>query len=484
MNSDSQALLDKVDHFQGLAAKLAVSVLKLKLQGNDNYDQMMIEKASFNDQFLALSEKGTELRWLYAKVMDKTGVIFDLRQENDQLMKENMRMLSEYQSKAAALEVDRTLMEQLQSENQSLKEISSDLLTEREASSKLRSQLMRTEVSLSELRAAMLNTDNSLEEVRQDRNRLSHEVDRLHVSIDALEKEKRSFSGCLHEYKEKIAQLSNRVTSMENYATSNSMQIHELESKLVSKMNKANMPINKASQDNMRSLVPSVDIQEANVDVAITSLRDSIDAFIQEFDHIVLQLDVSENDRNVLRDDSVAVTDSTTPIESEPSLTEDHIEPKESKGFMSEEDLDRIRTFMAKAQQITADSERERNMLKMEVKRLRDDLERAEEELALAREDLLTINRMRNAVSQSKALLEKSEREKNQLKMENESIKSFMSASMETTASSSNHRQSVVSQVSSTERFKVEKGQSMFDMLKGTKKSGRKDFVKYRRAEE
>jgi len=478
MNSDSQALLDKVDHFQGLAAKLAVSVLKLKLQGNENDDQMMIEKANFNVQFLALSEKGTELRWLYAKVMDKTGVIFDLRLENDQLMKENMRMLSEYQSKAAALEVDRTLMEQLQSENQSLKEVNSDLLTEREASSKLRGQLMRTEAALSELRAAMLNADNSLEEVRQDKNHLSHEVDRLHGRIDALEKEKNSLSGCLSDYKEKVAQLSHKVTSMENQATSNAMQILELESKLVSKMNKANTPINKASH--------SVDIQKANVDVAITSLRVSIGAFIQEFDHIVLQLDMSVNDRNELRVESNVVPDSTAPIEPEPTLNEDHIEssqPKEPKGSISEEDLERIRTFMAKAQQITADSERERNMLKMEVKRLRADLERAEEELALAREESLTINRMRNAVSQSKALLEKSEREKNQLKMENESIKSFMSASMETTASS-NHRQSVVSQVSSTERFKVEKGQSMFDILKGTKKSGRKDFVKYRRAEE
>ncbi len=392
MNSDSQDLLDKIDNFQELAAKLAVSVLKLKLQGNKCDDLMMMkDKASFNDQFLALSEKGTELRWLYAKVMDRTGVLFDLRQENDQLMKENMMMLREYQSTAAAIEVDRTLIELLQSENKRLTEINSDFVTEKEAASKLRSQLVCAEEALSELRAAMLHVDSSLEKALQDKYRLSDQVDLLHDSIAILENEKKCLTDCI---------MSNTASDV-----------------------------------------------------------------------------------------------------------------------ISREDLDHVRTFMAKAQQITENSERERKLLEQEVERLRADLQRAKEELTSAREDSLTMSRMRNAVSQSRILLEKAEREKNQLefnlmnireemeqiqkaasqsynsiieqskdeimklKMENEYIKSLMSGSIATSLGS-NHRQTVISQISSVERFKIQKGQSMFDLLKGTKKSGRKDNVKYRRTEE
>lgn len=517
MNSDSQDLLDKIDHFQGLAAKLSVSVLKLKLQGNEHDEQMMKDKASFDDQFLALSEKGTELRWLYAKVMDKTGVLFDLRQENDQLMKENMRMLSEYQSKAAAIDSDRALIEQLQSENQRLHEISSDLRDEKEVTSKLRRQLRQAEDALSELRAAMLHVDSSLEEALHDKTCLSHEVDRLNGNIATLECEKKSWSGCLNNYQQQTAQLSHKVSLMVNEAKSNAIQILELDSQLVSKMNKV-----EASSKNS-----SIELDEkrakADVKVAITSLRSNIDAFIHDFENIAAELDVAVKELNNLRGLSNPAHAVTALIEAEPTLTEGQIEllsQKESQGCISGTDLDRIRTFMAKAQEITANSERERKLLEKEVKRLRAELERSGEECVSVRDDALTMSRMRNAVSQSKTLLEKAEREKHQLelnlmntrkemeriqqsasqsynaiieqskdeitklKMENESIKSFMSSSMAPSTSSNNNMHSVVSQVSSVERFKVEKGQSMFDMLKGTKKSGRKDNVKYRRTDE
>ena len=197
---------------------------------------------------------------------------------------------------------------------------------------------------------------------------------------------------------------------------------------------------------------------------------------------------------------------------------------------ISREDIDFICSNIDKSKAIITEIGKERKTLKKEVKRLRADLEQAQGELQAVKKNCKVMNQqtieLRGDVNQAKSLLKEHETEKNQLASDLEAAHEAMDQIQKSSSESYNSlvQQSQLqismlqseleskdeaidrlhalrndhiskyditsdsiqssqqpSEVTSVERFKVEKGQSMFGLLKGkrTKRKGT-DQLSYR----
>ncbi|KAL3781677.1 hypothetical protein ACHAW5_010958 [Stephanodiscus triporus] len=536
-NGDFQDMLAKASHFQLLAGKLAISVLKLKMKRKQSEDQVMTQNEKIAMLERCLGGVKADRQALAATHFHQhkklTASVADLRK----------KMLDELLRKK---------IDHLQSENHSLKIINAGLLME-DAAAKL--QLERTEYPLVEVERVKLSAENRFETLVQDSSHLSIEVDSKHDSITILEAGRESFVDSLGYYQDETARLSNEVTALKNQAASNKDQILRLESQFIAKVSeteasKKTIDSQGSTIIELRRQILSLDKQKSDMEGVITSFKSTMDRVIGERDCLALLLDKSTTELKQLREERDALAAKVAGISIVKNPPDHGIDPLD----ISENDLragshaNRFKTIprtemaamldlsnksaccerMCKAHEIITQMKCEKNLLKKEVEHLRVGLEQAREELTTAKKDCRNISRV---ASKARTLLEKTENEKNQLVVDLDNaqkamaliqMKSFQSFAAhdeqskdgintlemglsekiepnelvathpaETSASiDSNAAQAcsfskneIPPRVTSYERFTIEKGQSMFDLLKDVKKSGRKERMAYRKVD-
>ena len=511
--SDKSDLIASRDCYQEQATKLAITVIKLKMQCKrakekrqqstqlPMQDEQNAHRQVVRDLERSVAMKDEEIQQLQAKVMNKTGTIVDLRQQNKHLMNENANITTELESK---------------------EEVNVSLRMEKD---ELKGQLDQAKDALLELHAAF-------DEVLQEKSHLSTEIDSLH---------------------NKITELETEVIALENQTKANEKHIFNVESQLASKANEADMLIKAVNSheetlNNLRTEISSLEEQKADVEGMLSALHCKMDLVVGDRDDLASQLDkaIKELERIRVERDSL-VAKETSDGKSVTAARLDHVHVADSgsetkqnedsfKGSprkqireilsasaVSEEDIDRICEKMSQLPMVVAKIEQERKLLKKQVSHLRAGLERTQDELVTAKKDYKKVSRqtlaLRDVVSQAKSLLEKTEAEKNklaldlekarkvmkrsqqihrhseqsysesqdeinrlkmELKQKDESIECLLSSSNSGNPKSANNisKYDITPKVRSKERFKIEKG-SMLRML-DMNKSGRKDRVKYR----
>ena len=195
--------------------------------------------------------------------------------------------------------------------------------------------------------------------------------------------------------------------------------------------------------------------QKTDAENTLSSLHLKMDSIICERDGLASQLDKavkelekSRTDRNKLIIELKSSTHleedllhgSNTPEfnwnisrvdahdnDAEAHQNEDSLQFSPQKQFLeilnlsqiSEEDIDRVCDKMSKAQSIISEIEKERKMLKKEVKTLRAQLENSRRELATVKQNCTEMNRqtqaLRNEVDKTRLLLKESEAENSQM---------------------------------------------------------------------
>ena len=439
------------DHFQALAAKLAVNILQLKMKSKKSTDKVhqleKEKKAELNTQTEALEEmitgleksvsaKDEEIHQLNAKIMNNTGLFKDLHRQNDQLSSQR--------------EGHSILVDQLRTENEALMEVEVNLQVERKAASTLKDQLKQAEDTLLELQASKLCLENRLEEVLQDKSHLSSEVNDMHDTIATLETGKEALASSLQDYKEKTVRMSTQVTVLENQARSNAQHIISIESQLSAKFKEVevlNKTINshEVTMVNFRNQMQSIDKEKLSLEGTLSSLHSRMDRVIGERDDLTFQLVKAMKDLNSVREErkklvtiqnpsNHEVTDQDVTYSCEVEMarnnetTQPDVTPQNSiseiltASCISEREVSFVVDKMENVRTVISQIEQERKVLRKEAKQLRASLERAQGELTTAKKEYNKVNHqtvaMRSVVSQASTLLEKAEEEKNQLSSE------------------------------------------------------------------
>ncbi|KAL9184599.1 hypothetical protein ACHAXT_012569 [Thalassiosira profunda] len=371
----------------------------------------------------SVSAKDDEIQRLHANLMTKTGVVLDLKQQNNQLSSDMAAVHS-----------------QLYSTEAERKEARARLQTEIDAASKAKAELEQAEEAMLELHADKVSLSNHLAAVLQEKSHVSAEIDSLHDTVASLEVEKESLSAMLQECQAKTQRLGNRVVALESQVTENDKLIFGIESQLASKVDEAEgllktVNSHEATLCALRLEMASLREEKAGVEGTLSSLHGRLDRVMGERDGLASQLDNAMKELESLRAErnNLAATVSSpigrfaehdAELEGNPN-GERFVTPLRgireilSATSISEEDVDRVCDKMSKAQIIIGQIERERKLLKKEVKHLRADLQKARDELAAAKDDNKTISRqavkLRTVVSQARTVIEKAEDEKKRL---------------------------------------------------------------------
>ena len=500
-DSDSKDMIERANHFQHLAARLAVSLLQLRIKWKQSNEHNLVaqltaqnekvatlercvdgvtadrhalaithfhlhekvsataaeiaaaEKAQLNSQIRLLSEKivnlEDELQLLRAKELNQTGILSELTYQDDQLLQENTCIIEDNTSCISSLREDNAAltMEHITIKHHS--ERATCGLEERQA------------VNCSDV-------DNKESSVAYYRD--SPEM-ATPVSAD-------------------VKTLLHHIHKLESQLESSVIEVDVLQETIKS---------NEATISDLRNQMITLDGQNASKERQLSSLLSRMDIYVSERDGLALQLDKSVMELNCVR-----------------------------------EERNEMASLLLKDAETSAIGEEK---MSIEVKNLRVGLAKSQEELATTKRDCHVIHRqsmaLRDIVGKAKILLEKSEIEKNRLQYE---LDNFLHDAMKETphedssrtphvafieefndnirpvakrgnnneltmlavrqstdtgaiidldvrqqAASNNNcvnnNDDVPAKVSS---LFMKKGLSMFDLLKDTHKSGRKDNMKYR----
>jgi chromosome segregation ATPase len=497
--------------------------------------QALSEKAAILERMVSL--KDDELLQFQTKVTNESEKLFELRQQGGQLIEENTSILLTNVRSKVDEQSGRTVIDHLQSENHSLKGFNTSLLME-DAAAKL--QLKRANDAFAEVQAVQPSMENRLEALMQDRNHHSTEVGSMDDCRIKLEAEREWLIDSLRDYQEKTTQLSDKVALLENQAASNRDQVFRLESQLVSKVSAAGAS-NKTIESHretiikLRNQILSLDKQKADMEGLLSSLKSKMDLVIGEREDLALQLDKSitelkniQEERNKLAAKVAEILIMRNPpdhVLNPGDISYDHLKTASHgvhvKAFprteitamlnlsnVSARDANLLCERVSRAKAMFTQIKREKKLLDNEVMHLRAGLEQAQQEFKIGQ-----------VASNACTLLETTENEKNQLAValdnaqkamkqiqwnssqgayveqskdeviklntevstKNKSTKSVAASKYrnDTRTGISHHSPKVTSNI----RFTIEKGQSMFDLLKDIKKSGRKEKLKYRRVQ-
>ena len=219
-NGNVLNMTEKVNHFQQLAGKLAVSVLKLNFKCKQLKDHgQLISQVETQNEKIAMLE-----RCLDGVKADRQALAVTHFHQHKKLTATTADL-----RKKMLDELIRKKIDHLQSENYSLRMEG--------AAAKLK--LEQNQDALMDVQAAKSSVEIRLETVMQDRSHLSDQVDGMRNTITVLEAGNESFLHRLQDYQEKIALLSNKVSMLENQAVSNDGKIFKIESQLRLKMSEA-----------------------------------------------------------------------------------------------------------------------------------------------------------------------------------------------------------------------------------------------------
>jgi chromosome segregation ATPase len=532
-------MTEKLNHFQQLAGKLAVSVLKLKMKCRHSKDpSQLISQLETQNEKIAMLE-----RCLNGVKADRQALAATHFHQHKKLTATTADL-----RKKMLDELLRRKIDHLQSENHSL-------LME---STTAKLKMEQKEDALIEAQAVKSAVENRLEAAMQQRSHLTDEVDSMRNTITMLQAGKKSLLQSLRDYQDKITFLTNKVTMLENQAASNENKILKVEAQLELKISEAGESNNQheATITELRNQIASQDRLTSGTDEVQSSLKSKMVRVSGDRKGIALQLDKHVAEPKQLNDKrrgrAAMVTGNSTvhkqdhginPLaifndDSEAALYGVHLEvtPQTDMNSISEGGVSII---CSRNQAIITQIEYEKKLLKEEIKLLRAGLEQALQELAVVKTDCRSISRV---ARKARTLLEKTENEKTQLvvylddaqqtlkriqgnssqlryehdeqfksniikqtidlREKNESTK--MVATQNTDMSADIDRNDTRNEippnnitgqgyicligdncpkVTSHERFTIEKGQSMLDLLKEIKKSGRKQKMKYRRDE-
>ncbi|KAL7492769.1 hypothetical protein ACHAWT_001796 [Skeletonema menzelii] len=300
-----------------------------------------------------------------------------------------------------------------------------------------------------------------------------------------------------------------------------------------------------ATMKDLNDEIEAMDAKRTKTEESLSSLHSKMDTVVNERDGLASQLQCAIEELASARAEWETVRSSAgssfalTPSKVEFSQEVEDFASSPGQGIrkilesskLSKEDIDFICSNMEKSKTILTQVGKERRFLKKEVKRLRAELEQAQGELTAVKKNYKIMNQqtiaLRGDISQAKSLLKEYEAEKNQLtsdlsaaheamdqiqRCSSESYQDLVQQSRDEIAVLKNELESkdeAIEQlqvlrndhiskfditsdsiqssqqqtvVTSTERFKVAKGQSMFGMLKGkrTKRKGN-DQLSYRK---
>jgi hypothetical protein len=529
-NDDCLNMTEKVNHFQQLAGKLAVSVLKLKVKCKPSKDRnQLISQVVTQNKKIAMLE-----RCLDGVKADRQALAATHFHQHKKLTATTADL-----RKKMLDELLRKKIDHLQSENHSLRMEG--------AAAKLK--LEQNNDALMDAQAVKSSVENRLEAVMQDRSHLTDEVNSMRNTITILEAGKESFLHRLHDYQGKATLLSNKVTLMENQAVSNEDKILKIESQLGLKKSEAEasnkrIDSHEATITELRNQIVSSNRQIASMDGMQSSLKTKMVRVLGERDGLALQLDKHVTELKQLQDERnklVAMVAGISTVHNQPGhglnphaiLNKDSV--MASHGVQLEVTPQAEMISISKIGQTTiAPPKCEKKLLKEEVNHLRARLEQALQELAVVKKDCKNISRV---ASKARALLEKTKSEKDQLAVyldvAQQTLKRIQGNSSQSpdereeqskeeinkpTTDPSERDESTHStttsagidrtdtrndippndntaqgcicskndngpKVTSYERFTIAKGQSMLNLLKEIKKSGRKQKMKYRRDE-
>jgi len=485
-DSDSKDVIERANHFQHLAARLAVSLLQLRIKWKQSNEHNLVaqltaqndkvatlercvdgvtadrhalaithfhlhekvsataaeiaaeEKAQLNSQIRSLSEKivnlEDELQLLRAKGLNQTGILSELTYQDDQLLQENTCIIEDNTSCISSLREDNAA------------------LTMEHITIKHHSE--RATCGLEERQAV------NCSDVDNKESSVAYYSDSPEMATPPSAE---------------VKTLLHHVLKLESQLESSVIEVDVLQGTIKS---------NEATISDLRNQMITLDGQNSSKERQLSSLLSRMDIYVSERDGLALQLDKSVMELNCVREE---------------------------------------RNEMEK--------------MSIEVRNLRVGLAKSQEELATTKRDCHVIHRqsmaLRDIVGKAKILLEKSEIEKNRLQYELDNvlhdamkemphedssrtphvafIEEFnnniqpvakrgnnneltMLAVRQSTdtgaiidlderqqASSNNNcvnnNDDVPAKVSS---LFMKNGLSMFDLLKDTHKSGRKDNMKYR----
>jgi len=364
----------------------------------------------------------------------------------------------------------------------------------------------------------------------------------LEADKDSLTMKLDEFQEQAEHFKKKIASLEADAKSNARQIDYMEFQLVSKmdESEALNKM----VASQEATLKDLNDEIEAMDAKKTEAEESLSSLHSKMDVVINERDGLASQLQSAVKELESVRAEWEKMRSGegssplSTPSELDSSQDIDNFAGSSGQGIrkilesskITKEDIDYICSNMDKAKAIISEIGKERKTLKKEVKQLRADLEQAQGELKTVKKNCKVMNQqtiaLRGDVNQAKSLLKEREAEKNQLASDLEAAHEAMdeiqrcsSESYSALVQKSQHEISMLkseleskdeaieqlhalrndhiskfditsdsiqssqpSVVTSAERFKVEKGQSMFGILKGkrTKRKG-KDQLSYRK---
>jgi len=471
-NGENQSLEDlrnQLEEERSTVSKLKNQVKNMieeKKKADDSISELRDAKSYVE---YCLEEVLNDRDYLHSKVNDMHDTMAELEAEKEALS----ATLQECHGQIKHLPGEVSSLEALANSNEShLKEIESMLLSKINEAESLNNTVENHEASMEELRAEIVT-------LRKEKSDVEENLSSLHTKMDYI----------VNERDDLALKLEDASKDLEIFRRERDRLSAEIES------------------HKSRNHLSSIDLTSS------------------DFSCNISRIDIIDGDSETIRKGDMSLTS-----------PKKHFFEILNMSQISEEEIGSVCDKMSKAQTILSQIEIERRLLKKEVKQLRRQLEITKNELNDARqgcrETSLNAKNLLEEVNQTRELLKESEAENSRMSLQLEKAQlemnkirmasslssnfltsqnqmgnrslngEFKSPTMEQgfnskskkislfdvsyesktqkASNKSKHGIGIGETARSEEKFKVEKGKSMFGIFKDMKKSGRKDKIKYR----
>jgi len=531
MEEGMSALTDKISALEldSCSNHTAIAELQKAVSEKDSEVKRLSDLLAGKDE--AIRDVASEMQTIRSDVMNG---VKKLELEHASEMKARAHLEEELKSVNTQLNRERELVFNLQSDlEQSISEknaIQDDFVDLQGTHLHLENRLEQVAHDRSHLRTQIDDMHDSIAALEADK-------DSLTMKLEDFQEQAEHFTTKIAALEANAKSNARQIDYMEFQLVSKMDEAEALNKMVVS---------HEATMKDLNDEIESMDAKRSETEESVSSLQSMMDIVTSERDGLASQLQSAIEELESVRAEwgkvrssagsSLAVTPSKVDVSQEvddfaKSSPGQNIRKILESSKISSEDIDFICSSMERAKTVITEIGKERRLLKKEVKRLRAELEHAQGELTTVKKNCKVMNQqtiaLRGDVNQAKSLLKEYEAEKNQLASDLEAaheamdqIQSCSSESYKVLVQQSQHEISKLKSeleskdeaidrlqalrndhiskfditsdsiqssqqptvVTSTERFKVEKGQSMFGILKGkrTKRKG-KDQLSYRK---